>query len=328
VSWYNATRYTFLCSLEIDHRPHSAVVSHFIALLKSRLDFRFVKFVLFVPCLLVVERLEMDHVTDTKPNNSSPSHLDSGVSEAEVEPKDPAWQQPVRYSQGDKEIGDAKKFSWEQAVPKNAFWDDLPYTVARNFLQAFTDADLRIVRIDPDSTESKKEKLRFLAKYLKKKLIQEEAVSAPSMFCETDYEGWRRVMLGCYTVQRELDDLAGAEDILRLMIDRRKDKSNLSELHTLSDLLMTRGDYSKAEETAREVEPWLSGMLGKDSPQALSSKRTVILSLWKQGRSRHAEAQKLLKELQDIVAGMRSGQYAVYQDAERDLMKTLMSQMD
>jgi len=270
----------------------------------------------------------MDHVTNIKSNDSSPSHLDSGISKAQAEPKDLAWQPSVRYSQEHKDIGNAKEFSWEQAVPKNAFWDDLPYTAARNFLQAFTDADLRIVPINPNSTESKKEKLRFLARYLKKKLIQEEAVSAPSAFSETDYEGWRRVMLGSYTIQRELGDLTGAEDILRLMIDRRKDKSNLSELHTLSDLLMTRGDYNEAEETARKVETWLIEKLGQDSPQALSSKRIIILSLWKQGRSRHAEAQKLLKELQEVVTGMGNGQYAVYQDAERGLMKMLMSQMD
>ncbi|KAI3325655.1 hypothetical protein HD806DRAFT_490874 [Xylariaceae sp. AK1471] len=234
----------------------------------------------------------------------------------------------VRYSQQGKDIGEAKNFSWEQAVPQNAFWDDLPFTIARNFLQAFTAEELTIIPINPDSAQSKDEKLHLLAKWLKKKVLQQEAEAAPASFDDVDYAAWQRVMLGLISIQHELGDLEGAEEMVRLVIDRRKDKSNLSLLHTLSGMLLNRGEYAEAERTARKVQPWLIERLGRDSPQALSSLRITILSLWKQGRSRHADAQGSLKELQDIVSGMGSGQYAVYQDEERDSIKTLMSRMD
>ncbi|KAI8631532.1 hypothetical protein F5Y19DRAFT_424097 [Xylariaceae sp. FL1651] len=234
----------------------------------------------------------------------------------------------VRYSQQGKDIGAAKNFSWEHPVPRNTFWDDLSFSVARNFLQAFTAEELRIVRIDPNSTQSKEQRLRLLGKWLKKKLIQQEAQAAPQSFYDVDYIAWERVMLGSFTIQHELGDLAGAEETLRFMIDHRKDKSNLSHLHSLAALQLDRGQYAEAEETGRKVEAWLIEKLGSDSPQALSAKRVIILALWKQGRSRHAEAELLLKELQGNVNSMGSGQYAVYQDGERDLMKTLMSQMD
>ncbi|KAI1756193.1 hypothetical protein F4782DRAFT_485157 [Xylaria castorea] len=227
----------------------------------------------------------------------------------------------VRYSQQDKDIGEAKNFSWEHPVPRNAFWDDLPYTVARNFLNAFTTEELSVIPIDPDSTESKEEKLRFLSTWLDKKMAEQEAPSS------VHNVSWEPLMIGLVSVRWELGDLGGAEEIARLMVERRKD-GNPQYLHQLAGILLDRGQYAEAESTERKVQPWLIEKLGKDSPQALSATRIIVLSMWKQGVSRHAEARKLIDELQDIVNGMAIGKYTVYQDEERELLKELMGRMD
>ncbi|KAI0468222.1 hypothetical protein F4859DRAFT_491937 [Xylaria cf. heliscus] len=226
----------------------------------------------------------------------------------------------VRYSQQDKDIGEAKSFPWEHPIPRNAFWDGLPYTVASNFLNAFTAEELRAISIDPDSAQSKEGKLRFLATWLGKKSAKQEELGP------LNDAAWERLMLASVSVRRELGDLAGAEEIARLLVERRKD-GNLQHLHLLAGILLDRGQYAEAESTERKVEPWLVEKLGKDSPQALSATRIIIQALWKQGPTRHAEAQNLLEKSQSIVNGMESGKYTVYQDEERELLKELISQM-
>jgi hypothetical protein len=178
------------------------------------------------------------------------------------------------------------------------------------------------------SADSRPDKLRFLGKWLKKKIIQQEAMAAPLSFLDADPAGWHRVMFASLGVQWELGDLRGAEETLRYMIDRRLDKRDKSYHYSLATLLLERGKYAGAEKAAREVEAWLVGQRGRDSPQALGAKRLVILAVWKQGRSRHVEAENLLKELRDIVSAMSSGQYAMNQDEERESIKAVMAKMD
>jgi hypothetical protein len=213
-------------------------------------------------------------------------------------------------------------------VPRDQFWDDIPCATARNVLQAFSDDDLRIIPTRTHSADSRPDKLRFLGKCLKKKMIQQEAMAAPLSFLNADPAGWHRVMFASLGVQRELGDLRGAEETLRYMIDRRLDKRDKSYHYSLATLLLERGKYAGAEKAALEVEEWLVGQRGRDSPQALGAKRLVILAVWKQGRSRHVEAEKLLKELRDIVSAMSSGQYATNQDEERESIKAVMAKMD
>jgi hypothetical protein len=44
---------------------------------------------------------------------------------------------------------------------------------------------------------------------------------------------------------------------MRMMCDRRKDKTNLSHFHTLAGLLFARGKYAEAEGMERDVKVWL-----------------------------------------------------------------------
>ncbi|KAI1264318.1 hypothetical protein F5Y18DRAFT_390090 [Xylariaceae sp. FL1019] len=236
----------------------------------------------------------------------------------------------VRYSCPSVSPNDVAHFSWEHPVPKNKFWSDLPYTLARNFLQACNADDLAYIRplAESDSDKPRREKLQLLDRWVKKKLIQEEASAAPRSFYDVDYAGWERLMLASVSISKELGDSAREEDTLRLLVDRRKDRSNLSHLHNLAGMLVEKGDYAEAERLERKVEPWLISKLGRDSPQALGAKRIMILAMWKQGRSRHADAEKLLRELQSDLSALGDGQYAMYRDEELSAMKELMAQMD
>jgi hypothetical protein len=233
----------------------------------------------------------------------------------------------IRYSQNKKDIGDAKNFRWEYPVPENKFWDDFTFVEARNFLQSFSPAELENLPIDPNSTQDKKEKLELLLKLLHDKLAAEDAAAEPETFYDVNFDAWDQLYLGVFTVKHALGH-ADAEDTLRMMIDRRKYKSNYSHQHTLSVLLFDQGKYAEAEETEIPVKDWLDGRLGKDSPQALGSRRIIGRAIWKQGPERRDEAKEIFAEVMDLVEGMTGGKYAVYQDEMRETTEKMARDLE
>ncbi|CAG9985608.1 unnamed protein product [Clonostachys byssicola] len=228
----------------------------------------------------------------------------------------------VRYSQGKKDMGAARDFSWEHPVPDNKFWNDLPFTVGRNFLQNFTPDQVEQLGLDPDSTLPKESKLELLANRLAQELDKRDSAAAPQTYYDVDYEGWDSLWLGIYTMQHELGD-PKAESTLRMMCDKRKNKSNLSHQHTLAGLLLDKNKNSEAEEIEREVCAWLDSRLGKSSPQALSARRIIAEALWKQGSTRQSEATDMIRDIKDIVEQMGDGPFGVYKDEERKLVEEL-----
>jgi hypothetical protein len=236
-------------------------------------------------------------------------------------------QSGVRYSQGKKEIGDAKKFSWEHPVPDNKFWNDLQFVVGRNFLQSFTPEELDTLPIDPESSQSQKEKLELLLSLLETHLATKEASSAPQSYYDVAYESWASAWLGIFTMQHELGR-PGAEDTIRMMIDRRQNKANLSHQHTLTGILLEKGNYSEAEQSELPVRDWLDGRLGKDSPQALGARRMIAEAMWKQGPARQEEAKKLLQEVREIIDGSAEGTFAVYQDEQKEMTEKLIQDLE
>ena len=229
----------------------------------------------------------------------------------------------VRFSQGKKDIGDAHKFSWEYPVPDNRFWNDIPFTTARNFFQSFSSEEIDRLPIDPDSTLEKHSKLETLIKLLRELLAKKEAESSPKSFYDVDFAGWDRLWLAIYTLQDQLED-PEAEGTLRMLCDRRKDKTNLSHQHTLAGLLLDRGKFAEAEALEKGVKEWLDGQLGKDSPQALSARRIIAQAQWKQGPSRRAEANDTIADLTRIIDSMGTSQFAVYQEEEREMAGKLI----
>ena len=233
----------------------------------------------------------------------------------------------VRYSQGKKDIGDAKNFPWEHPVPENKFWNDLSFVTGRNFLQSFSVEEVEQLPIDPESHLPKDEKLKQLLVLLHEKLAREDAAAAPQTYYDVDFKGWNTLQLGVYTMQDQLE-LPEAEPTLRMMVDKRKDKSNLSHLHTLASLLLKQGKYVEAEEAARPVCDWLDGLVGKNSPQALGSRRMIAQAVWRQGPSRHAEAARLFAEIKELIATMDGGRFAVYKDEELEMVEKLINDLE
>ncbi|RYP59118.1 hypothetical protein DL770_010281 [Monosporascus sp. CRB-9-2] len=229
----------------------------------------------------------------------------------------------VRNSQGRKDMEDSRKFPWEYPVPDNQFWHDISFCAGRNFLQSFSPEEIDQLPIDPESTLEKRAKIELLAKLLRELLKKREAEAAPRTYYDEDFVGWDRLWLAIYTMQDELGD-PDAERTLRMLYDRRKDKTNLSHQHTLAGLLLNRGKYAESEEMEKEVKTWLDDRLGMDSPQALSARRIIIQALWKQGLSRRSEADGAISDLMRIIDGMAGGRFAVYQEQERKLTNEMV----
>ncbi|KAK4240938.1 hypothetical protein C8A03DRAFT_30907 [Achaetomium macrosporum] len=237
-------------------------------------------------------------------------------------------QQGVRYSQGNKDIGAARNFSWEYAVPQNKFWDDLPYTVARNFLSLFDAGEQQPSFEDDDESSvlSRTEKLQLLLKLLRERLARKDADAAPRSFYDVDFQVWDKTWLAIAGIQHELRDYAAEEQTLRMLIERRKDPSNLSHLHSLSGLLLEKGEYEEAERTETAVRDWLDSKLGKESPQSLGARRMIAQAVWMQGRQ--AQGERLMAEVGAIIdETAEDSPYAVYRDQQREMTKELLEKL-
>jgi hypothetical protein len=228
----------------------------------------------------------------------------------------------VRYSDGKEDTDGRSKFAWEYPVPTNAFWNDLPFTLSRNFLSNYAEEEIRDLPIDGDSKLPKNKRLELLDDLLKERLTAKNNAAAPKTFYDVDYPGWDRLWLGISSIQQELG-LPEAEQTLRMMCERRKDKSNLSHFHNLAGLLLAKGEYHEAETTETEVKVWLESKLGKDSPQALGAGRILVEAVWKQGVERRMDAERLLGEMREVVEGMGDGSFGMYQEDERGFLQKL-----
>lgn len=229
-----------------------------------------------------------------------------------------------RYSQGDKDIGSARKFHWEIPVPICKFWDDFSYPAARNFLDVFPKEH---IPIDLDSTAQKQEKVDLLGKLLDERLASKDADAAPKTLYDVDYDYWKKIWLAKIGMQVEVQDLK-LEDTMRMMIEKNKpkDPTNLSFNHSLTSVLLTKGKYAEAEATELPVPEWLDSKLGKESPQSLSSRRMIAHAIWKQGRQ--AEASKLFDEVFGIIDGTKDdNQYAPYKSAEKEMAEKLWKEL-
>jgi hypothetical protein len=117
-----------------------------------------------------------------------------------------------------------------------------------------------------------------------------------------------------------------AEQTVRTLFDRRKDKSNMSHAHSISGLLYEQGKYSEAEELETKVKNWLDVRLGKDSPQALGSRRIIARSIWNQGRE--SEARSIFSEVFSLIENMGEGEYVVYKSEQLDVTKKLLLELE
>ncbi|KAK8032045.1 hypothetical protein PG990_001779 [Apiospora arundinis] len=214
----------------------------------------------------------------------------------------------VRYSQGQKDIGEARNLSWEYPVPDNDFWRDLPYYLRRNFLQSFPAEGLHRLskHFNDDGKLDRTAKLDLLARLLHEELKEQDTAAATGQssrqtFYDIGYQRWKLLWLAIASVQQELGQDAEAEVTMRMLHEMRRDPSNLSHLHSLASLLLARRGYEEVEKMEMDVKSWLDGRLGRDSPQALSARRVLAEATWKQGVARRKHAEDILGETRAII---------------------------
>ncbi|KAL2126157.1 hypothetical protein VTI74DRAFT_1585 [Chaetomium olivicolor] len=109
-----------------------------------------------------------------------------------------------------------------------------------------------------------------------------------------------------------------------------EDELHLHEAEQTVHHLVRSGKYKEAEETERTVCAWMDTQLslGKDSPQAINARRIIARALWGQGTPRRADAEALLAEIKEIVDGMGSGRFSVYQEEERRLNRQMLAELE
>ncbi|KAK3377103.1 hypothetical protein B0T24DRAFT_620462 [Lasiosphaeria ovina] len=223
----------------------------------------------------------------------------------------------------------AQSFAWEEGIPVNKFWDSLSFCTSRNFLRNFSAAELAALPIDAASSAPDTEKLELLLRLLETKLSHND-INITEQEDNDDDDGkfnrWNDICLAIASIQSELGRLDAAETTIRAMAAARRDKTNLSPLHMLADHLVKIRKFAEAEAMERPVVQWMDAhpRLGKDSPQALSARRVLVRALWGIGGERCAEAQVLVGEVREIVAGMGEGRFGVYQQEERELVEELV----
>ncbi|KAI0966356.1 hypothetical protein F4678DRAFT_466671 [Xylaria arbuscula] len=100
--------------------------------------------------------------------------------------------------------------------------NDLHSTTARNFLGSFSAEDTAKL----PSTLEPRQKLELLSTLLQDQLA--EAASKPPSLPDPDFATWEKLHFGIYPRQNELGDYVPAKARLRMLVERRKDKSNLS----------------------------------------------------------------------------------------------------
>ena len=217
----------------------------------------------------------------------------------------------------------ATKFPWEYPVPDDDFWNSLEYTTCRNFLECFSEDEIQSKRFD--ASLSQEEKLQLLLELVQQKHATEDAAASPQTLYDVDFAAWKQVMLAIITVYGALGQIGRQEEVIRIVIDRNKDKTNLSFQHNLAAVLKKQGRWAEAEEMELQVLPWLEShpMLGKDSPQALSARRLIATAQWKQGR--REEAEKTVTELKSLIAEMSTGKFAAYQADEEAAIEEMTS---
>jgi hypothetical protein len=242
----------------------------------------------------------------------------------------------VRYSTANVSKSEtAKSFAWENPVPVNKFWDGLKYCVARTFLGSFTDEEIAQLPIDPDSTASEDEKFDFLLDLLRQKLAREEADVAPQTLHKANYQRWFQIWQSISSMQYELGR-PEAEDTGRMMVEKAPGNpnevtiKNVVPIHMLASTLVKVGKYAEAEATERPVLAWMEARenLGRDSPQAMGARRILAGALWRQGPARRGEAEALIAETREIIAGMGEGKFAVYQEEEEKITEEVFANLE
>jgi len=221
------------------------------------------------------------------------------------------------------------RFQWEIYVPDTKFWSSIDYRISRAFLSVFSLEETKTMPLDSKLTE--KEKIQLFIKIIHERYEAEEAKHAPTPLYDADYTVWKKLMSGMSLMAYYDKDVKEQERVLRVMIaQQEKDggKADWQTLSGLSNVLEQKGEYAEAEKIRRAVMPEFRECkgLGLDAPQTLGNTRQLIECVWKQGKE--AEAQDLIKDTYNLIAGMGKGKFARYEIEEKEALDELVLDLE
>lgn len=138
----------------------------------------------------------------------------------------------------------------------------------------------------------------------------------------TNYPAWQGLKSTPFHLHRSLGNIDRQEKILCELVERPnpEGKKDLAALDNLSFVMGDKGDYAGSEKLAREAYSLILGhpSLGKNSPQALGSRRTLIKALANQGKT--AEAKELIDEVEATIDGLAGGKFERYRKEEKQAL--------
>jgi tetratricopeptide (TPR) repeat protein len=190
-------------------------------------------------------------------------------------------------------------------------------------LTCFSKEEVEKMHLEQYGFLSNEKKAEMLIKILREKILELETPDQPLWV--TNNAAWRKIMMGIGTVYGESGQIDEQIQVAEELIDKQEDKLNLSHQHALAALLVQRGDYERAEVLEKPCTEYMDNNTGKDSPQSMSSRRVLAKAIWMQGRQ--DEAEKLIKELFDLIEMSGSGKYAVYQEGENEMAEEMLEEL-
>ena len=180
-----------------------------------------------------------------------------------------------------------------------------------------------------DANLSFAKKLEYLRSLLDATFSRKEEEAALTPLHDANYNVWKRLKLGMSTTDQFAGDYNAEEKIVREQYENGPDGTkDVSALLRLSEIMEVTGRYSEGESMGREVLPWMQRheLLGKDSPQAISSMRHLASNIWKQ--ERYEEGGEWLESCRKTVENMAKGKFGKYQDSERRQLEEVIKSLN
>jgi len=238
---------------------------------------------------------------------------------------------PVRFSTANvNNSAPAQNFPWEKGVPVNPFWDTIDWVSSTQFLYNFSDSERAELPIDPNSTASPDDKVKFLISLLDAKLAREEeaaaASSSPKSLAETKPKVWRNLIFAKHVLQSKLGLVSEAGKSIRALAERFGEKDEVLQ-QALANQLVAEGDYVVAEKIMGPIVGVLDADLTKASPQAIGARRALLSAVWKQGVERRADAEKVVADIKESIQGMVGTKYEVYVGSEGEELERLLAEL-
>ncbi|KAK4155423.1 hypothetical protein C8A00DRAFT_13533 [Chaetomidium leptoderma] len=216
----------------------------------------------------------------------------------------------------------AEQFPWESGVPVNKFWKGISWMVCIHFLGNFTTEELLILPIDAAITAglNNKEKIQLLLK-----ILQDRSSGGA---IPVNSKAWNRLMYAIFILQKELRLTQEAGRSIRALVAAEEGSPSIVMKQALAHQLIDEWKFTEAEGLIRPACDEIDATsVGRNSPQGIGYRRTLLEAIWKQGVERRDEAFEMEEEIIARIEGMAGGEFAVYVDAEREELRNLMGDL-